>query len=344
MTPSPASWGRRLTDQVKEVLADRRLDEALRLVGEGDGQTKSLAKEFAMMFRGLGITIRVMLPLLGSTAAVEDAPARIELIGILRRFREQMRATMSDVYDDPSIPLRPCADPVPGSVDEETAKTVSLLAESEYCFDIEQTQLAERIVSAIGRGDVDDALALIEFKERRQYVPLHDHLVRFMADAFGWVYAQFGPDELMRFHLATAEGQRRGFEKWDQLEASEFARISAFLLKQHMGTVEVREDEEKFTIEQTPCGSGGRLQVSGAYEGAHALPVVRDIGPLTLGQPSLPVYCTHCPVWNTVATLRWFGRPHWVFENAARRDGSCTLHVYKRRDGAPREYVQGFQS
>jgi hypothetical protein len=40
-----------------------------------------------------------------------------------------------------------------------------------------------------------------------------------------------------------------------------------------------------------------------------------------------------------VATIRWFGRPHWVFEDAARPDGACTLHVYKRRDGAPRAYV-----
>jgi hypothetical protein len=120
-----------------------------------------------------------------------------------------------------------------------------------------------------------------------------------------------------------------------------FAWTTAFLLKQHMGRVTVREDAERFTVEQAPCGSGGRLRLAGAYEGPGALPLVEAPGPLTLGQPRLPVYCSHCPVWNGVATLRWFGRPHWVFEDAARPDGSCTLHVYKRRDGAPPAYARG---
>jgi hypothetical protein len=52
------------------------------------------------------------------------------------------------------------------------------------------------------------------------------------------------------------------------------------------------------------------------------------------------VYCSHCPIWNGVAPLRWFGRPHWVFERPSRPDGSCTLHIYKRRDGAPATYIR----
>jgi hypothetical protein len=156
-------------------------------------------------------------------------------------------------------------------------------------------------------------------------------MVRFMAEAFGWVLDHFGAAQLERFHLETAEGQRGGFEAWERLLPAEFARATAFLLKQHMGTVEVREDAERFTVVQRPCGSGGRLRLAGAYTGPGALPLVETPGPLTFGQPSLPVYCSHCPIWNGVAPLRWFGHSHWVFEEPSRPDGSCTLHVYKRR-------------
>jgi len=52
------------------------------------------------------------------------------------------------------------------------------------------------------------------------------------------------------------------------------------------------------------------------------------------------VYCSHCPIWNGVAPLSWFGRPHWVFDRPSRPDGSCTLHIYKRRDGAPAAYLR----
>jgi len=210
---------------------------------------------------------------------------------------------------------------------------------SEARFEREQARLADEIVRAIEAGDVARTRTLVAVKEQGQYVPLHDRLIRFMAESFGWVLRRFGPGELLRFHLATAEGQRPGFEKWEQMSAAEFTRASAFLLKQHMGQVAVREDGEKFTIEQAPCGSGGRLRHAGAYAGADALPFVEERGPLTLGQARFPVYCSHCPIWNGVAPAKWFGRPHWVFDEPARPDGGCTLHVYKRRDGAPAAYL-----
>jgi hypothetical protein len=183
------------------------------------------------------------------------------------------------------------------------------------------------------------ALRLIEAKERGAYLPRHDSLVRFMADTFAWVLRHRGEQELLQFHLATAERQRPGFERWERMPAAEFAWTSAYLLKQHMGQVSVSEDEEKFTIVQTPCGSGGRLRRAGAYDRPEGLPFVETPGPLTFGEKRLPVYCSHCAIWNGVATLRWFGRAHWVFDGPAREDGSCRLHIYKQSERAPADYA-----
>ena len=343
MSVPVAEWGRRLTDTVRAALAAGDVERARQLVLEGDGQARSLDREYTLMYRGLGITIRVMLPLLREAASRAGAPERdlavAELAGLLRGFRRDMMGLMTRAYGAQASAPAGTERAGHSDLELETALTAEMLVASETAFDREQQRTAQAILGALEAGDVAAAQALLEVKERLQYLPLHDRLVRFMAASMGWVLARFGTAELLRFHVKTAEGQRGGFEKWDRMTAEEFAWTTAFLIKQHMGTLVVSEDSEKFTFEQTPCGSGGRLTLLGAYEGPLALPYVEEPGPLTFGERRLRVYCSHCPVWNGVAPILWFGRPHWVFENASRPDGSCTLHLYKRRDGAPREYV-----
>jgi hypothetical protein len=332
-------WGRRLSDAIRGALAAGDLPAARRLALEGDGQARSLDKEYALMYRGLGITVRVLLGLLG------DMPAHPDRIPLLRRFRTDMIALAARAYTAP-----PARDAVPAlaaangerqgeDAAAEGAATARLLTALEEVFAAEQSRLARDIVAALDTGDGARARRLVDDKEQGQYVPLHDRIIRFMAEIFAHVLVCSGPAGLLRFHLATAEGQRAGFEKWEQMTPAEFAQTSAYLLKQHMGRVDVSEDGEKFTIEQALCGSGGRLQISGAYAGPGALPFVEGPSALTLGAGRFPVYCSHCPIWNGVAPIQWFGRPHWVFAQPGRPDGSCTLHIYKRRDGAPPEYM-----
>lgn len=298
------------------------------------------------MYRGLGITVRVIVGLLAATVTRPGArgPQADAVVDLLRRFRGDLAAVAARAYDAPGTreavaSLLREAEPA-GDPDDEARRTARFLEVGEALFAREQARLAAEVVRALEAGDAAEARALVDAKERGQYVPLHDRIVRLMADAFGLVLEGFGPAELLRFHRATAAGQFAGFERWERLPAEELARTTAFLLKQHMGQVEVREDGEKFTIEQAPCGSGGRLRLAGAYEGPGALPMVEAPGPLTLHAPPLPVYCSHCPVWNGLAPIEWFGRPHWVFDRPARADGSCTLHVYKQPEGAPRDYAR----
>lgn len=333
-------WGRRLSDALRAALDSGDFALARRLALEGDGQARSLAKEYTFMYRGLGITIRVLLPLLRETAMRADAcgsgtASASAAAALICRFRHGIGALMRQVWSD-----RPGGVEAQGTLAEEVERTARALEAGEARFEREQALLADEFVRAVEARDPARARALLERKEMEQYLPLHNALVRFMADSFAWVLRRFGEEELLRFHLATAAGQRPGFEKWENMPAAEFAWTSAFLFKQHMGQLSVREDAVKFTIEQTPCGSGGHLRLGGAYAGAEALPFVESPSALTFGQPRLPVYCSHCAVWNGVATLRWFGRAHWVFEDAARADGCCRVHIYKKREDAPAEYAR----
>jgi hypothetical protein len=333
-------WGTRLSDRIRAALAAGDVNAARRLALDGDGQAKSLDKEYALMYRGLGITLRVLLDVVArALTRMHGEAAAPALEALLRRFGAEMQALMTSAYGSPVAEAALVSMDAPASAAAAIDATRSLLAAGDERFAREQARLAREVVAALDAGDTGAAVRRIDAKESRQYVPLHDRIIRFMAEVFAWAFAHGGPAELLRVHRETAEGQKDGFERWERLPAADFARATAFLLKQHMGEVRVSEDDEKFTVEQTPCGSGGRLRLLGIYEGAGALPIVTTPGPLTVGEPSLPVYCTHCPVWNGLAPLEWFGRPHWVFDRPSRPDGSCTLHIYKRRDGAPADYA-----
>lgn len=330
-----ADWGVRLSDRIRAAIGARDLAGARRLAERGDGEARSLAKEYALMVRGLGFTIRILLGLLGATLARQPERVRpraaAALSELLGRFGGELRAVTGL---SAAVPGRG------GEATEALAQTARLVAEAEEAFFREQARLAAETIRALEAGDAGRAGGLLDEKEGQGYLRFHDRLIRFMADAFAHVLVEFGPEELQRFHRATAERQREGFEKWERLAPAEFARTTAFLLKQHMGRVEVREDGERFTIVQAPCGSGGRLRLAGAYAGPGALPFVEARGPLTLGEERLPVYCTHCPIWNGVAPAEWFGHPQWVFEEPSRPDGSCTLHIYKRPAAVPPAYLR----
>ena len=346
MQGGPAEWGERLSDRIRRAIAAGDLGSARRLAIEGDGQARSLEKEYALMYKGLGITLRVLVGLLVDTvgpAGPDAAGSPAAALGsLLRRFCVDMRALMASAYPPEALAAAlPGRGPDEvGELGEEVGATAALLAAAEACFSREQARLAAEVLRALEAGDAEAVRIGLDRKEQGQYVPLHDRMVRFMAESFGFVLERFGVTALERFHFAAAEGQRRGFDGWEAMAPAEFARATAFLLKQHMGRVEVREDAERFTIVQRPCGSGGRLRLAGAYAGRSALPLVEEPGALTLGRRDFPVYCSHCPIWNGLASVEWFGHPHWVFEDPARADGSCTLHVYKDRDAAPAEYYR----
>ncbi|MCC7288032.1 MAG: hypothetical protein IT503_17800 [Burkholderiaceae bacterium] len=331
-------WGRRLSDALRDAIRTGDLEAARLLCLNGDGQSLGLAKEYSLMFKGLAGTVRVLLAQLSDLPIRAVEASRTESgfdqpRSLIRRFLRAFGAS------------RPAGEPlaVPqenASLADEIGAALRLLDQGSNCFDRQQAATAAEVLAALERGDCERALELVDRKELQEYVPLHDAFIRLMAEAFGWVLSRCGSEELLRFHLRTAEAMRAGFDAWEGMSAREFAWTTAFLLKQHMGQVEVHEAADRYTFHQTLCGSGGRLRRAGAYQGSQALPFVESAGPLTFGRERIPVYCSHCPAWNGVAPLRWYGHPHWVFDDAARPDGGCTLHIYKKPAAVPADYLK----
>ena len=327
-----ARWGVRLSDSLREALRKGDLVAAAEIVEHGDGMARSLAKEYNMMYRGLGITIRVMLGSLAGLA--RDGQVEPALVAHCRAFVADMNQLLAVAWQGAAQTIPPQM-----SAADAIALVATTLAAGEADFDRAHAANAQATLAAIRGGDAASALALVDVKQHALYLPLHDRFVRFMAESMAFALSHGGDAGLLRFQMETAAGQKAGFDKWETMSAAEFAQVSAFLLKLHMGEVTVTEDAQRFTLRQTLCGSGGRLRTMGAYEGPNALPFVEHAGPLTFGQPRLPVYCSHCPVWNGVATLEWYGRVHWLFEGAAQADGSCTAHIYKRKEDQPETLI-----
>jgi hypothetical protein len=312
-------WGRRLTDTVRAAIDAGDLGRALQLVREGDGQARSLAKEFTLMFKGLLGTSQVIFDVLRAEST--DGAAQL-----VHEFRSNFAEAMNGSFEASAVLVPPVSD-----LADEVQGTVSLQAVAQTRFDEGQRALAESVERALEAGDVGEALRALEEKVSRQFLPMHDALIRFFAESMALVQRNGGPDELLRFHLAAADGQRAGIDAWEALPVAEFARVFAFLLKQHMGQLEVREEADRFVLDQALCGSGGRLIASGAYVGPAALPMTENSPALTAGRPEFPVYCTHCPGWNAVAPQQWYGHPHVEYADPARPDGGCTLHILKQR-------------
>jgi hypothetical protein len=343
-TQAIESWGMRLSDKLRLELARGDATAALRLARHGDGQTRNLAGEYAFMARGLGVVVDLLLRLLLEAASRAQPPnggtnhpvsaASVSLGLLLTGLLEGLRDAVRDDALSPATGMLSDS-PTDLLTDACTREMKAALAR----FTLQQTRLAEEVMQAVAQGQSESATELLAAKDHA-YRALHDVMLRFMADSFVWIYRTFGKQALLDFHLATAERQRAGFEKWEHMPTAEFAATTAFLMKQHMGQVEVLEDDRRFTIVQSPCGSGGGLRLAGAYDGPHALPFVEGPDPLTFGERRMPVYCTHCAIWNGAATIRWFGHAQWVFDQPCRLDGGCTLHIYKRREDIPADYAR----
>lgn len=207
----------------------------------------------------------------------------------------------------------------------------------ENAFRIEQAAIAARIGNAIDAGDFGEARALLEERDR-QHQMIHDQFIDMKAGFYSYVGKVFGDERLKEILRHTGERQRQGFERWEELSSDDFVRASAYLLKTHMGHVTVSEDDDKFTITQDPCGSGGRLMRTSAYDGADGLYRIERAQPIAFGKPGFPSYCAHCAVWNNIQCIEWFGHPQWCIDHPTTPSEPCRIHIYKEGRPIPDRY------
>jgi len=209
----------------------------------------------------------------------------------------------------------------------------------ERIFRVEQAALAARITTAVEEGRREEALALLAERDQQHHL-LQQQFVNITAGFCRYVGTVFGDHRLEGLFRHGGERQRQGFEKWESLLTEDFVRVSAHVLKTHMGNVSVTEDEEKFTITQDPCGSGGRLMREQAADGSPGQYLIAEPQAMTFGKSDFPSYCAQCAVWNNIQCIEWFGHPQWSIDHPATPNAPCRMHIYKSPRKIPARYYE----
>ena len=117
-------------------------------------------------------------------------------------------------------------------------------------------------------------------------------------------------------------------------------------LRQHSmyPNLTVEEDDEKFILTMQPCGSGGRLIDSGAYEGPLGYAKLKKPGPHTWGEADLPIYCAHCPWAQEIFPVSEVGEGMQLWIHASpfpKKPGDpCVQYVYKDPKYVPDRYYE----
>ncbi|MBX6382574.1 MAG: hypothetical protein IRZ07_06305 [Microbispora sp.] len=207
-------------------------------------------------------------------------------------------------------------------------------AVSEY----DEAQARDRAAfqRAVDAADADAARRLLD-EHRALHRRFHNMYVDWVAELLSEIHEAYGTDRFYELMRETGAEFREDFRRWAEYSPEQLLDSSVFMQLTHPdGSLEVEEDEEKYTIRQH-CGTGGRLMAEGRFDGEGALARIPVANPASLGEAGLPTYCAHCTVWNTVLTTEQEGHPLWVIEHP--HHTSCAIHIYKDPSRIPEEYL-----
>ena len=202
-----------------------------------------------------------------------------------------------------------------------------------------RTPLWEQAKIALGRGNPDEAAALID-RAVEQWSALKDYSINWITTLLTFIGEEMGEDAVERALRKTGDEfvrpRRNTGTSWGSLPASARAKVIARAMLGNMGEVDVEEDDEKITL-SFKCGSGGKLIDDGKYEGEHAYMKLRERGGRTFMRDELWVYCAHCSVNNEIQAVEWGDAPSSIEYPPEKPGERCVHHIYKDVADTPAE-------
>jgi hypothetical protein len=202
-----------------------------------------------------------------------------------------------------------------------------------------RTPLWEQAKIALGRGNPDEAAALID-RAVDQWRGLKDYSINWITSLLTFIGEEMGEEAVEQALRKTGEEfvrpRRSTDTEWNDLPAAARAKVIARAMLGNMGEVDIDEDDEKITL-SFKCGSGGMLIDEGKYEGDHPYLTLREKSGRTFMRDELWVYCAHCSVNNEIQPVEW-GSPPTSIEHPPTAPGErCVHHIYKDPASIPDE-------
>ena len=141
---------------------------------------------------------------------------------------------------------------------------------------------------------------------------------------------RFGDEVLSETLEHTVSGFTKRLEnRYADKGAARKLEIMAAGLRGHLQPLEIEEDDEKFTIKLTPCGSGGRQVRDGLYDLPTDFLKIENPQPMTFDRPNFPVYCAHC-FFQNITPIEPEGKPIFHVKPGEKiGEDPCSFFVYK---------------
>ncbi|MBW1803057.1 MAG: hypothetical protein JRJ85_20280 [Deltaproteobacteria bacterium] len=183
--------------------------------------------------------------------------------------------------------------------------------------------------NAIEAGEMEKAgkLALRMYNE---FSAMHDLYRDWLTDLFSYLGRRFGDEVLSESLEHTVSGFTKRLEnRYADKSAARKLEILAAGLRGHLQPLEIEEDDEKFTIRLTPCGSGGRQVRDGLYDPPTDFLKIENPQPMTFDRPNFPVYCAHC-FFQNITPIEPEGKPIFHVKPGEKiGEDPCSFFVYK---------------
>ncbi len=202
---------------------------------------------------------------------------------------------------------------------------------------------------SLRKMDFERALGLCSELKNSQVI-LHDFFAESCTVLWSWVGEKMGEDviEAMFRYVFHHAGRRQFF---DAACADAPPHLSVILLARswrahscygagdHPGRFSISEDDEKFTFQLAPCGSGLRLWRKGWYGHEAAGKLTETARSWTYQREQFPYYCIHCPFLNEILPYESdYGTLLWPVDPPKNPDDTCAWHIYKDRNRIPSSY------
>jgi hypothetical protein len=203
-------------------------------------------------------------------------------------------------------------------------------------------------LEALDRGDIEQARHWVQRNEEtKEYI--HDMYLAIVPRLFSVIHERLGEDqfpgimrEAVKSFIEPLIAARQGL--LDQGGMKAWMEFIVDVWRQHCGAWTFEEDDEKFTMTQKPCGSGGQLVNRRVYDGILGERRYAGSGPHTFGKSGMPLYCGHCVFGHMVLPMKATGEPLWCHDLGkpfpVEPGDPCVHYFYKDAKDIPAEYYE----
>ncbi len=203
-------------------------------------------------------------------------------------------------------------------------------------------------LEALDRGDIEQARHWVRRNEEtKEYI--HDMYVAWVPRLLSILHERLGEEAMpgilrdsVRSFIEPLSAAREAIRTKGGMKA--WIEFIVDVWRQHCGAWTVEEDDEKFTLTQRPCGSGGQMVDRRVYDGILGERKYAKSGFHTFSRGGMPLYCGHCVWGHMVLPLQATGEPLWCHDHdkpfPAAPGDPCVHYFFKDPAAIPKKYYE----